>query len=144
MKKPIILGLTAALTLSACAGRDPDPVQAVQPGDDRLTCTQLRSEISANSQAIRGLLDEQLKKKGNNTAAGVAGAVVFVPVLLFMDLKGAAGEEARAYQRRNQGLLKRYEAKGCRPEIKMETYDAREARKAAKNAETEAKTAETE
>ena len=113
----------------------------MRPGDERLTCTQLRAEISANSQAIRGLLNEKLDKQNNNTAAGVAGAVLFAPALLFMDLKGAAGEEARAYQRRNQGLLARYKGKNCRPEIQMENYDAREARKEAKKAEAEAKKA---
>ena len=108
------------LALSACAGRKPNPVTEVQDGDAQLSCRQLRDEIRVNNEAIRGLVDEKSQKTTQNIVAGTAGAVIFFPALFFMDLKGAAGEEARAYQRRNQGLLSRYQGKGCRPEIKVE------------------------
>lgn len=118
MKNLPFFAVACALVLSACAGRKPNPVQEIQPGDASLTCKQLSNEVRVNNAAILGLIEEKKKKQGANTAAGVAGAVVFFPALFFLDLKGAAGEEARAYQRRNEGLIKRYTAKGCKPPIK--------------------------
>lgn len=118
------LGLAALLLLAACAGRDPNPVAEIQPGDSRLSCTELRHEIGANGQAVSSLMAEQKDKQGKNVVAGAAGAILFAPALFFMDLKGASGEEARAYQRRNQGLLNRYMAKGCRPAIRIDAEPA--------------------
>ncbi len=132
MNKTIAALSISALVLAGCAGRKPNPVAEVQPGDASLTCQQLSSEVQVNNQAIFGLIGEKKKSQGGNVAAGV-GAVVFFPALLFMNLKGAAGEEARAYQRRNQGLISRYNAKGCKPEIKTVTdADYNKAQKAAK------------
>ncbi len=128
------LALAGLMVLTACAGRDPNPVAEIQNSDASLSCAQLRSEIGVNSQAVRGLVDEQQDKQTKNIVAGTAGAILFFPALFFMDLKGASGEEARAYQRRNQGLLNRYNSKGCRPEIRIETQTAKQA-KAARAAE---------
>ena len=124
------LALAGLMVLTACAGRDPNPVAEIQNSDASLSCTQLRSEIGVNSQAVRGLVDEQQDKQTKNIVAGTAGAILFFPALFFMDLKGASGEEARAYQRRNQGLLNRYNSKGCRPEIRIETQAPKQAKAA--------------
>lgn len=120
MKKSVMICLVASMALSACAGRKPNPVDVVQEGDASLGCKELRAEISVNTEAIRGLAQEKSEKTTQNIVAGTAGAVIFFPALFFMDLKGATGEEVRAYQRRNQGLLSRYEGRGCKPEIKVE------------------------
>jgi len=122
----------SALVLSGCAGRKPNPVAEIQPGDATLTCQQLKSEVQVNNQAIFGLIGEKKKSQGGNVVAGI-GAVIFLPALLFMNTKGAAGDEARAYQRRNQGLITRYNAKSCKPEIRtMTDADYIKAQKAAK------------
>lgn len=123
------------MTLTACAGRDPNPVTEIQEGDARLSCTELRSEIEVNSQAVRGLIDEKRDKQTQNVVAGTAGAILFFPALFFMDLKGASAEEARAYQRRNQGLMSRYNTRGCRPAIAIQTYEPAKAAAKAKRAE---------
>ena len=106
----------SALVLSGCAGRKPNPVAEIQPGDATLNCQQLRSEVQVNNQAIFGLIGEKRKAQGGNVMAGV-GTVLFLPAIFFLNVKGAAGQEARAYQRRNQGLISRYNAKSCKPEI---------------------------
>ncbi len=121
MKKIIAAVSVSAMVLSGCAGRKPNTVPEIQPGDATLNCQQLRNEVNVNNQAILGLIGEKKKTQGGNVAAGVAGAVVFFPALFFMNLKGAAGEEARAYQRRNQGLITRYKALNCKPEIRTMT-----------------------
>ena len=127
MKSLTVAAVAAALILPGCAGRKPNPVAEVQDGDAQLSCAQLAQEVQVNNRAILGLIGEQRKVEGNNVAAGVAGAIVFFPALFFMNVKGAAGEEARAYQRRNEGLIARYQGKGCKPEIKTasrEDYEA--------------------
>ena len=129
MKTVIVPALVAVMVLSGCAGRKPDPVTEVQPGDATLSCAELRNEINANTKAIQGLVEEKNQKTAQNLVAGTTGAFLLVP-LFFMDLKGAAGDEARAFQRRNEGLAARYNAKGCQPEIRLQKIED--------NAETEA------
>ena len=136
MHPTLPLCLAALLALTACAGRDPNPIKEIQDGDARLSCTELRHEIAVNSQAVRGLIDEKQSKQTQNVVAGAAGAILFFPALFFMDLKGASAEEARAYQRRNQGLLSRYQTRGCRPEIAVQTYGAAQPAAAAPSAKT--------
>ncbi len=119
MKKAIILSMSAVLVLSACGGRKPNPVAEIQNGDAALSCTELSNEITANSKAIEGLIAEKGTKTTQNIVAGTAGVFLLVP-FFFMDLKGAAGDEARAYQRRNLGLVTRYNSKGCKPEIRIQ------------------------
>lgn len=135
MKKTTTAVTIAAFLLAGCAGRDPNPVAEVQDGDALLSCRQLAQEVEVNNRAILGLIGEQKKTEGNNVAAGVAGAIVFFPALFFMNVKGAAGEEARAYQRRNEGLIARYQTKGCKPEIQTATREDYEAALEAAEAE---------
>jgi hypothetical protein len=118
MKQLFVPALLSISLLSACGGRTPDPVAEVQPGDSALTCAQLRSEITANTRAIEGLVKEQETKTAQNIVAGTAGAFLLVP-WFFMDMKGAAGDEARAYQRRNEALVSRYNGMDCKPEMRL-------------------------
>ena len=111
--------IIVAFAVSACAGRKPNPVAEVQSGDAALSCRQLSEEIEINNQLILSLVSEGNRTVGKNVVAGVAAAVVFAPALFFMDVKGASGEEARAYHRRNQSLLQRYRNRGCKPDLKV-------------------------
>ncbi|MEL7254419.1 MAG: hypothetical protein AAFZ04_11240 [Pseudomonadota bacterium] len=122
MKNVTILACTAAMILSACAGRDPNPVQVLQPGDRNLSCADLRTEITTNTQTIGSLRAESGDKAAKNAVAGVAGAFLLVP-WFFIDAKGAAGEEARALQNRNQSLINIYNQKNCTPEIVVQKPD---------------------
>ncbi len=116
MEKPVTLCLIATLALSACAGRAPNPVETVQKGDADLSCSELRTEINTNTNTLQALRKEQGDKAAKNAVAGVTGAFLLVP-LFFIDAKGAAGEEARALQNRNHGLVTRYNNKQCQPKI---------------------------
>ena len=116
--KKIIAGCTAiVLFLAGCAGRQANPVTAIQTGDERLTCEQITTTLKLNTSEIKGLMGESSSTTGKNVAAGVVGAVLFFPVLFFMDTKNAAGDEARALVRRNEVLYKRYNLSGCMPAI---------------------------
>jgi hypothetical protein len=95
--------LTAALVLTACAGRSPDPVALVQAQDTSASCTAIQAELAANTTKISELGKDQGKKVAQNVAAGVAG--LFIPVLWFaMDFQGTAGKEITALEQRNAYL----------------------------------------
>ena len=118
MKKTIATLLSFIIILNGCAGREAIPVSVSQPNDDRLSCKELALQININNKSISSLMVEKQRKGNNNAVAVGVGAIVFLPALFFMNLKGAEKAETLAYQRRNQGLLERYRAKSCKPPLK--------------------------
>lgn len=124
MKKLVLAVTLSSLVLSGCAGREANPVAVIQPGDSGLSCSELKQEISISQAQLRRLLGDQKDVESKNTAAAVAGAIVFFPALFFLNLKGAAREEAKALQDRILGLADRHNNKGCRPEIVVQTAEA--------------------
>lgn len=98
------ISLAAALVvLAACAGRAPAPVAVVQPMDDSMNCAAIQAEVAANNQRLSALGSESGAKVAQNVAAGIAGAILILPLFL-MDFQGAAGIDERALQARNQYL----------------------------------------
>ena len=95
--------MAVGLALSACAGRDPQPIATVQPQDQFSDCTMVRAEIEANNAKAKQLADEQGLKVAQNVGAGVVGLVIW-PVWFGMDFKDAAGKEVAALQARQQYL----------------------------------------
>jgi hypothetical protein len=95
--------MAIGLALSACAGRDPQPIVTVQPQDAYSDCTMIRAEIEGNNIKAKQLADEQGLKVAQNVAAGVVGIVVW-PVWFAMDFKGAAAQDVAALQARQQYL----------------------------------------
>jgi hypothetical protein len=93
--------MAVGLALSACAGRDPQPIASVQPQDAYSDCTMIRAEIEANNAKATQLANEQGGKVAQNVAAGVVGLVIW-PVWFGMDFKDAAGKVAAALQARQQ------------------------------------------
>ena len=71
-----IVALAIGLALTACAGRDPQPVATVQPQDATSDCAMITAEISANNTKFAELSNEEGLKVGQNVAAGVAGIVI--------------------------------------------------------------------
>lgn len=132
MKNSIIALTIAAFALSACAGRVANPVRIIQDGDAALSCAALKQEIQISNDTLTRLVGDQKSVANKNTAAVALGAVIFFPALFFMNLKGAAAEEAKAMQDRIQGLATRHNNKGCTPPIKVTSAaDADEAAPAA-------------
>jgi hypothetical protein len=103
LMRRVFLAIAVGLALSACAGRDPQPIATVQVQDAYADCTMIRAEIEGNNQKAKQLADEQGMKTAQNVAAGVVGVVIW-PVWFAMDSKGAAGTEAAALQSRQQYL----------------------------------------
>jgi hypothetical protein len=98
-----VVATAIGLALTACAGRDPQPVATVQPQDTSSDCAMITAEIEANNVKFKELADEQGLKVGQNVAAGVVGLVVW-PMWFAMDFKGAASKEVTALQARQQYL----------------------------------------
>jgi hypothetical protein len=93
--------LLSALALSACAGRDAQPIATVQPQDAYSDCSMINAERnSANNQRAQALAHEQNAKVVQNVAAGVVW-----PVWFAMDAKGAAGTDAAALKARQEYLV---------------------------------------
>ncbi|WP_295557447.1 hypothetical protein [uncultured Hyphomicrobium sp.] len=100
----VCIGCLAALSLSACAGRTPQPTPLVMISDRQLDCSAIEAEIKLNNQKISDLAIEKGWKMGQNAVAGVVGFMIW-PAWLGMDLQNAAGQEATALSQRNQYLL---------------------------------------
>jgi len=71
--------------------------------DDALTCDAIRAEVTANNQRIAELGVEGGQKVGQNIAAGIAGAILIVPLFL-MDFQNASGIDERSLRSRNDYL----------------------------------------
>jgi hypothetical protein len=114
MNKLSIIAAVLVLSLSACAGRTPQPVAVVQAKDTTMDCAAIQAEIQQNTTHAAELGSEKGTKVAQNIAAGVAG--VFIPVLWFaMDFQGAAGTEQKAIEDRN-AYLSQKALVACKPE----------------------------
>jgi hypothetical protein len=109
----VCVAMAFGLAVSACAGRDAQPVATVQPQDAYSDCTMIQAEISANNEKAKQLADEHDQKIAQNVVAGVVGVVVW-PVWFGMDMKGAAAQDAAALQARQQ-YLAQLAAQRCAP-----------------------------
>ncbi len=105
-----LLGVTL-MTVSACGGRDPNPVSRYEIGDEDRACEGLKVEIADNEQEMLKLLPYE-DATGKNVALGVTGYFLIVP-LFFMDFKDAEAIEIRALRKRNQWLRELAHRKGC-------------------------------
>ena len=108
MKKGLCLALSISLlALQACGGRVADPVPVFRPGDEGMTCTDLKAEMAHIESEVRKLIPES-KKTGKNVALGAAGVFLIFP-WFFMDMSSAEKTEIRAYNERYLGLEKLYQ-----------------------------------
>lgn len=111
-RKLITVMLISASLLTGCAGRDPQPIAAVQPQDMMHNCTSVQAELAANYQRGISLNQEEANKTTQNVVAGTVGLLLFWPALFAMDLKNAAGQEQASLQGR-QAYLTSLQAQRC-------------------------------
>jgi hypothetical protein len=97
--------------LVSCAGRPARPVMVYQHGDEERSCDALERELQLIEQDIAALIP-QADKTDRNTALGVTGIILLVP-LFFMDLSKAEQIEINAYTKRYNHLLEISEQKDC-------------------------------
>jgi hypothetical protein len=65
--------------IAGCGGRTADPVPTYRPGDEDMSCLELKSEMSHIQQEVNKLIPET-KKTGKNVALGAAGLFLIFPV----------------------------------------------------------------
>lgn len=126
--------------MAGCAGREPAPVSAYMPTDAEMSCQTIDSEIRGNNDAIRVRVNEDADVENKNIAVGATAALLFFPLALAMDLKGAALTEAGAFEQRNRTLTGLAASRGCsasRPVTVAEATQEREAAQAAARAAEE-------
>ena len=99
--KQLAVPLTAAIALSACAGRSPNPVAITSASDTSVSCDALRAEVAANTTKISSLGREKGAKVAQNVVAGVTGLFIW-PLWFAMDFQGAASTEQKALEERNK------------------------------------------
>jgi hypothetical protein len=87
----IVLAIAVGVALSACAGRDPQPIATVQPQDANSDCATINAEIQANNSRAQALASDQSTKS-------------IWPTWLTMDAKSAADSDAASLQKRQQYL----------------------------------------
>ena len=107
----LLISCLLSLSLFGCGGRTANPVAAIKAGDEQLSCSALRVEMSNVEKQVQSLLPKS-KKTGKNVALGTAGLFLIVP-FFFMDFSGAEQAEIRAYQERYGALQTTYVNKGC-------------------------------
>lgn len=98
----VLIFVALLIMVSACGGRNANPVSRYQIGDEGRTCEGLKVEVAHNETEILKLVPYQ-DATGKNVALGVTGAFFIIP-LFFMDFKDAEGIELKAYRERNLWL----------------------------------------
>ncbi len=83
---PLVGGM---LFVAGCAGRDARPVDAYTPYDEQMSCNAISQEIAGNNGKIHATVQELQETKGQNVAVGVAGALLFLPILFALDVSDA-------------------------------------------------------
>ena len=94
-----------------CGGREANPVDCMTYHDREMSCASILDEKREVEDKI-SKLKPRSSKTGKNVAC-VAGSLLFLPALCFMDLKNAEKTELEAYQRRYRHLDRLYRDKGC-------------------------------
>jgi hypothetical protein len=107
--------VAAALITSGCAGRKPNPIDAAQVGDEKMSCDMIAAESRTTAKRIIALKGEENNKVVQNIAAAAAGVVFILPFFL-MDFQDAPGVEGRAMVRRQRRLQALAREKGCKIE----------------------------
>jgi len=113
MYRKIASAIVGAALLGACAGRDPQITQTVQPQDAQSDCAAITAQIVANATRLSELKRESDNTQAGNIALGVAGALLFWPALFAMDFKGAAGKEAASLLQRQSYLQQLAAQRNC-------------------------------
>lgn len=132
MEKAVRSGLhlsapLVAVLLAGCAqpARDlpPDmsslaPSQRLLPGDTslpeyQLSCPQLQAELKTTRNALTVIEAQLQSAQGDNQSKGVAGLVLFTPILLAMDDNAPVKARYRDLDEQRERLLRIGQARQC-------------------------------
>ncbi|MFC3228357.1 hypothetical protein ACFOGJ_14030 [Marinibaculum pumilum] len=108
-----LTAIALAAGTAACGGRDPRHIPVVEPNDTALSCQALSALIANNNYRIESLFAEHKRASESNVAIGVAGALLFWPVLFALDTSDAERVEAQQLSDRNVYLASVAQDKDC-------------------------------
>jgi hypothetical protein len=111
IKSDIVACVCVALIMAGCGGRVANPVMAAQYGDNKKSCDALQIAMSQSQQEISRLIPET-EKTGTNTALGITGFFLVVP-LFFMDFTESERIEVDAHRQRYNHLALLAMDKNC-------------------------------
>jgi hypothetical protein len=107
------ISLFILISLTACAGRSATPVSSYKYGDERLSCADLRYEISRSETNVKKLVSEKNSAHEGNVALGVVGGLLFWPALFALDTSDAEKIEMQAEKERIESLQRIMAQKSC-------------------------------
>lgn len=108
-----LCGLLLVPLLWGCAARDVTPISMTQPGDDGLSCGEIRRQISANQDEAAVLLEKNQSVDRLNAAKVVGSIVLSGWIALSIDLSREEQIKMRALADRNENLAHLAVKKGC-------------------------------
>jgi hypothetical protein len=111
IQSQIALFICFIFVVVGCGGRAANPVMVAQYGDNKRSCEALQVGMSQTQQEISRLVPET-EKAGMNTALGVTGLFLIVP-LFFMDFTESERIELNAYRQRYNHLAMIAMDKNC-------------------------------
>jgi hypothetical protein len=114
-----LMSIVLVAQLGACAGRDPQMTQTVQPQDMQSDCPAITAQIVTNNNRLADLKKEHGNTTGGNIALAVVGGLLFWPALFAMDLKDASGKEIASVNQRQGYLAQLAQQRGC-PAVPVE------------------------
>lgn len=116
-----------AVSLAACAGREPIPVSTSNALDRQMSCLELDREVGRNNASMRVLVGEDNDRTGRNIMVGAVGLLLFWPALAALDFKDAPGKEMAALDSRNDMLGELARQKNCTIQMALSSEAAKEA-----------------
>lgn len=115
MHRTVLLPLAALLLLGGCAAKEFTAPAMSRPGDENLSCTEIRQQILDNNAAADVFLRKDKNVEAGNTAKTIASAIPYVGILVAAsnDLSNEEQVKARALADRNEQLGYLAKQKGC-------------------------------
>ena len=113
MKLAFVMASICLISLSACAGREPNLPTVALASDQNHDCSALEAEVLANANAAKAKIASNNARDGGDIAIGIAGGLLFWPALFAIDTKNADGHEGNALVDRNDHLKQIAMKKGC-------------------------------
>lgn len=104
--------LSFSVFLSGCVHTTPMPIQVSQPGDSMMSCQSIISEMEDMATLVKSKDSELNGQIAKNSALGVTGAFLLVP-LFFIDTSDAKTVEGKAAKDRLKKLQQLYADKKC-------------------------------
>jgi len=111
-KKALIVSLVSCIFYLGCSGRNPNPVLSYMPGDNALSCEELKLEMAEIQREIALKPAKIKEREARNQGLNFLGALLIYP-WFEQDILKAEEVEIRALNTRYNRLFMIAVGKGC-------------------------------